>query len=286
MSPAPNSIAHVAQVNLAARLTNLENLLGTDVLGLIGPILDGVEHKVRDALEAVPDRKPGVAIVLGTEGGIVEVVERMVDIIRYHYAEVRFIVPDIAMSAGTVFAMSGDSIWMDYFSVLGPIDPQVVRDGKLVPALSYLTQYDRFITKAHAGQLSNAEFALLQSMDLAELNQFEMASQLSVSLLVTWLTKYKFKDWTTRESSGAAVTDTDRAERAKEIADALMNNQRWGSHGRGIGMKTLVDDLNLRIDDFGTCAPLRKCIREYYAMATDFMRLHKLEHLAHSRSYL
>lgn len=286
MSPAPKSIALVARVNLDARLTSLENLLGTDVLGLIGPILDGVEHKVRDALEAVPDRKQGVAIVLGTEGGIVEVVERMVEVIRHHYAEVRFIVPDIAMSAGTVFAMSGDSIWMDYFSVLGPIDPQVFRDGKLVPALSYLIQYDRLIAKAHAGQLSNAEFALLNSMDLAELNQFEMASQLSVSLLVTWLTKYKFKDWTTRESSGAAVTDADRAERAKEIADALMNNQRWGSHGRGIGMRTLVDDLNLRIDDFGTFAPLRKSIREYYAMATDFMKLHKLEHLAHSRGYL
>lgn len=32
--------------------------------------------------------------------------------------------------------MSGDKIFMDFFSVLGPVDPQVQnKDGKWVPAL-------------------------------------------------------------------------------------------------------------------------------------------------------
>jgi hypothetical protein len=107
----------------------------------------------------------------------------MVNVIRHFYDEVVFIVPDVALSAGTVFVMSGDEILMDYYSCLGPIDPQVERDGKLVPALSYLVQYDRLIDKATAGTLTNAEFAILNKHDLAELHQFEMARDLSISLL-------------------------------------------------------------------------------------------------------
>src|SRR6266478_8628579 len=42
-----------------------------------------------------------------------------------------------------VRSMSGDSIYMDYYSRLGPIDPQVeTRQGKNVPALGYLERYN------------------------------------------------------------------------------------------------------------------------------------------------
>ena len=34
--------------------------------------------------------------------------------------------------------MSGDAIFMDYFSVLGPIDPQLPKGDTMVPALGYL----------------------------------------------------------------------------------------------------------------------------------------------------
>ena len=44
------------------------------------------------------------------------------------------------MSAGTIFALSADTILMNYFSALGPIDPQIEKDGKSASALSYLIQ--------------------------------------------------------------------------------------------------------------------------------------------------
>ena len=73
--------------------------------------------------------------MLTTGGGSTTVVERLVNILRQHYKEVNFIVPDYAYSAGTIFCMSGDNILMDYFSVLGPIDPQVQnKEGRLVAA--------------------------------------------------------------------------------------------------------------------------------------------------------
>ena len=49
----------------------------------------------------------------------------MVATLRSNYGDVTVIVPDRAMSAGTIFALSADRIMMDYFSCLGPIDPQI-----------------------------------------------------------------------------------------------------------------------------------------------------------------
>ena len=99
------------------------------------------------------------------------------------------------MSAGTVLVMSGDAIHMDYYSVLGPIDPQVEdREGKPVPALGYSIRYDDLLAKAGAGRSSTAEMEILINFDQMRLYAFEQARDLSKSLLEEWLVKYKFKD--------------------------------------------------------------------------------------------
>ena len=78
-------------------------------------------------------------MLLTTTGGSLNPVKRIVNIFRNFYKEVNFIIPDYAYSAGTVMCCSGDKIYMDYYSVLGPIDPQVRnKDGKFVAALGYL----------------------------------------------------------------------------------------------------------------------------------------------------
>lgn len=72
----------------------------------------------------------------------------MVNVIRHHYEELYFIVPDSAMSAGTIFCMAGDKIYMDYSSSLGPIDSQVFNGNNLVPALGYLDKVEELVTKS------------------------------------------------------------------------------------------------------------------------------------------
>jgi len=121
----------------------IEHILDCDVIGIFGEIRQGLIEHVRNVLEEIsrrPQRRHVLGICLTTPGGQAEVVEKLVEIIRHHYPTVYFFVPSIAMSAGTIFCMSGDRIFMDYSSSLGPIDPQVLeRDGKyLVPALGYL----------------------------------------------------------------------------------------------------------------------------------------------------
>jgi hypothetical protein len=155
------------------------------------------------------------------------------------------------MSAGTVLVIAGDAIHMDYASTLGPIDPQVMnKEGRWVPALGYLEQYERLVRKSVEGTLTTAELAyLIQNFDPAELSSYE--HELSVALLKEWLVKYKFKNWKKTEGSGTTVTVKMRRDRAVEIARKLNDMNLWHSHGRGIPMAVLRRDLNLLIDDFG-----------------------------------
>ncbi len=163
----------------------------------------------------------------------------MVEIIRANYKEVFFVVPDVAMSAGTILCMAGDRIYMDYSSSLGPIDPQVYNGTEWVPALGYLDKVEQLLEKAGAGTLTNAEFLILQNQDLALVSRDEQARDLTVTLLKKWLVQYKFRNWKEHESDsqrkGQPVTRAGKEERAEEIARTLADNKLWHSHGRMIG---------------------------------------------------
>lgn len=77
--------------------------------------------------------------------------------------------PNFTYSAGTIFCMSGDNIYMNYYSALGPVDPQVQnRDGKLVAALGYLDKINDLLAKVQNNTISQAEFLILKDFDLAE----------------------------------------------------------------------------------------------------------------------
>jgi ClpP class serine protease len=136
-----------------------------------------------------------------------ETTERMATVFRANYERVDFLIPNFAFSAGTILAMAGDAIHMDYFSVLGPIDPQVERkDGQLVPALGYLEQFTRLIDKSATRGLTEAELTYLLNFDAAELYRYEQERALSVALLEDWLARFKFKDWDVTEGTKTKVT--------------------------------------------------------------------------------
>jgi len=263
------------ETELDRRAAAIEQKLDADVMAIVGPIYSGVDHQVRQAIEArrqTPSPRTRIAIVLETYGGVIEVVERMVITIRHNYQDVRMIIPNCAMSAGAVFAMSGDAIMMDYFSCLGPIDPQIMRKGELVPALSYLAQFRRLKKRSRDGKITSAELAMLvEQLDLGELHTFEQARDLSIALLKQWLAKYKFKDWSVTETRREKVTDAMREKRAEDIALQLMDQDRWHSHGRPISMEVLKKDINLKIDDFGGDPELSQRIKDYYHFLADYM---------------
>ena len=214
-------------------------------------------------------------VILTTNGGSAEMVERYVNILRHHYLEINFIVPDYAYSAGTIFCMSGDSIYMDYFSVLGPIDPQVLnKEGKYIAALGYLDKVNEFVVKAANGNLTNAELIWMKEIDLGELRSFEQARDLTIDLLKKWLVVYKFKSWN-QHRNGNQVTLAEKQQRAEEIAKELSDNKVWKSHGKGITISELTN-LKLKIEDYSNNQNLRSLIRDYYNTMDEYVRTHNL----------
>lgn len=269
-------------------LLELEDIVNSDVLCYSGPIVDGNENVFLDIIEELadsPDKRDSLMVVLTTTGGSAMAVERYVNIIRKHYEKVSFVVPDYAYSAGTIFCMSGDEIWMDYFSVLGPIDPQVKnKEGKFVPALGYLDKVNSLIDKARNGSLTNAEFLILKDFDLAELRAYEQAKELTVTLLKKWLVKYKFKNWD-KHKNGNSVTMAEKEKRAEEIADKLGDNNIWKSHARPICIEEL-ENLKLKIEDYSDKETFRKVIRRYYNLSKDMINKYGLNIFIQTRMYL
>ncbi len=269
----PTSSNELIERELSARLGTLEEVFDADVISYSGPIDLETPSLFRTVIEQREDRREKLAILLETNGGYVEDAERIVNILRHHYKTVDFVVTSFAMSAGTVLVMSGDSIVMDYSAMLGPIDPQIQREGSssFVPALGYLEQYDRLVERSGTGDLTTAELAyLVAKFDPAELYRYEQARDLSIALLEEWLVNYKFKNWTMTETNRRAVTDVERRERAVEIAKQLNDTARWHSHSRGISMEVARRELKLVIEDVADTPELQDALRAYTPLLFDY----------------
>lgn len=273
---------------LTDKLKAIETHLNADVLvyyGDLGPLPANVFLNLVEDLQKDANKHDKLYVVLTTNGGSAEMVERYVNILRRHYTEISFIVPDYAYSAGTIFCMSGDSIFMDYFSVLGPIDPQVPnKEGKYIAALGYLDKVNEFIAKASAGILTNAELIWLKEIDLGELRSFEQARDLTIDLLKKWLVNYKFKNWNNHKN-GNPVTLQEKQQRAEDIARELSNNNTWKSHGKGITISELTN-LKLKIEDYSNDLVLRPLIRDYYNTMDEYVRTHKMGLFIHDRVFI
>lgn len=86
------------------------------------------------------DRRRGLDLILHTPGGSIAATESLVDYLhRIFKNDIRAIIPQIAMSAGTMIACSCKEILMARHANLGPIDPQL---GNL-PAYGVKEEFER-----------------------------------------------------------------------------------------------------------------------------------------------
>ncbi|MBL4591248.1 MAG: hypothetical protein JKY96_04745 [Phycisphaerales bacterium] len=263
----------------------LEIALDSDVIFYHGGMFPQYFREFRDFIEAVKsnsERDDGtISVVLRTGGGVAETTEQMVAVLRKHYKYVNFVVPDFAMSAGTIFCMSGDKIYMDYASGLGPIDPQVPSStGEYVPAMGYLDKVEEIARKDNPAP---ADVILLKSLDLARLARYEQARNLSIDLLESWLVEYKFKDWNVHRTNnpGTEVTKKEKIDRAIEIATILADHRVWRSHGRYLDVVKLRQ-MRLEIDDYSDDPGLTAAIRGYNDPLTGYVDRTGLEYFFHS----
>ena len=188
---------------LTDRLIDIEKYFNSDCLFYYGQIVEGNTSTIHKRIIELAEEKKhnSLVIILTTPGGSILAVERVVNLLRHYYEKITFIVPDYAYSAGTIFCMSGDELYMNYYSVVGPIDPQVQnKDGMWVSALGYLDKINEMILKSKTGELSPLEYAIIKDFDLGTLREYEQARDHTKALLIKYLVHYMFKDWSITEN--------------------------------------------------------------------------------------
>lgn len=202
----------------------------------------------------VPAAVRDVDLFLTTRGGSADQVARFVNSLRPRFDNVHFLLPSFCMSAGTLFVLSGNSIWMTDRACLGPIDPQVPsKDGRYVPAQALLflikelqRQGDEAMKKGQSVPWTAVR--LVDSMDKKELGAAITASGYSTQMATQFLLDHKFRDWKQHKSSGAAVTDPEREAAANLISEGLAAHDRWKHHGHAISREILWKEIHLLID--------------------------------------
>lgn len=168
------------------------------------------------------DRSKGLDLILHTPGGDVAATESIIDYLHSLYnGNIRAIIPQMAMSGGTLIALSCKEIVMGRQSSLGPVDPQI---GGM-PAQGILEEFNlaaseiaRDPSRIHLWQPVIAKYwpTLITSC--------QHAIDWSDTLLRRCLTNCMLKD-------EPAAT---RSEKIEKVADLLGKQSTSKSHNRHI----------------------------------------------------
>lgn len=188
------------------------------------------------------DRSKGLDLILHTPGGDIAATEALVNYLWVMFdKDIRVIVPQLAMSAGTMIACSAKSIVMGKQSSLGPIDPQI--GG--VPAQGAL---DEFQMAVQSIQLNPASAPLWQQIvsryHPSFLNECVQAISWSRSMVKGWLCENMLENNPTRDDI------------ANNIIEYLGDHAVTGAHARhlpmskceeiGLNIERLEDDTTLQ----------------------------------------
>lgn len=234
--------------------------------------IDGTDDvPFNEMVNAVPAGVTEIDVLLVTPGGSGEQVAIFVQTLRNRFANVNFIIIDKAMSAGTIFIMSGDEIVMSKESRFGPIDPQIPLNGGFVPAQSILISIKDIQSRGQI-KISNGEnpdwtdIQLLRQTNHFEIGSAIGASDFSIKLVQEYLNDYKFRNWTIHRESGLPVTPEERKERAKMIAKKLCEHLEWKSHSYAINRDEAWDECQLEIVHAEDIPGLERAMRRMRAL--------------------
>jgi hypothetical protein len=185
------------------------------------------------------DCSKGLDLILHTPGGGIAAAESIIDYLHRKFinnsndVDIRIIVPQIAMSAGTMIACSGKTILMGKQSNLGPIDPQL----RGIPAHGVVGEFRRAHEeiKADGSKLAVWQF-ILQKYHPTFLTECENAIALSEEFVLKNLKNVMFKG------------DKKATSKAKKIVSYLTAYKERKTHGRHINIDE-CKSIGLKIED-------------------------------------
>ena len=263
------SISEIQVIRKRPAICYIANVVHSNINNSIDGTDDLPFHEM---VNSVPLEFKEVDVILVTPGGLANQVNNFVNALRPRFEKVTFIVLNMAMSAGTIFIMSGDEIIMARQSKFGPIDPQIPnREGRFVPAQSILVTLED-IRKRGEEKIKNHEqpnwtdIQLLKNIDPRDIGLAQSASKYSIDIVKDFLVKYKFKSWTVHSSNHSPVTDKDKLKRANEIANLLCSHTEWKSHGHAINRDVAWEICHLKITHSESIEGLDRAMRRMWAL--------------------
>lgn len=171
------------------------------------------------------DRSKGLDLILHTPGGQMAAAESLVCYLKALFGkDIRVFVPQIAMSAGTMIALSSKEIVMGKQSNLGPIDPQfggvscagiieefeeACKDVAKDPKMAHV--WGPIISKYHPTFIGDCKKAIIWADTMAK----------------KWLTENMFSEY------------SDAGVRAKVVVDSLSSHNATYSHSKHIDIEEL-----------------------------------------------
>lgn len=179
------------------------------------------------------DRSLGLDLILHTPGGSIAATESLVDYLRSMFgSDIRAIVPQLALSGGTMMALASNEIIMGKHSSLGPIDPQI---GGL-PAHGIVEEFKRAKKDIKIQQTNvHAWRPILSKYSPALIGEAEKAIDWAEEIVEDWL------------KSGMFDGDPDADDKAEEAIEELGDHALNKSHDRHISLDRVQNETELNV---------------------------------------
>ena len=197
----------------------------------------GIEEVDKNAFMSMihkMDRSKGLALILHTPGGDLCACESIIAYLKMMFQnDITMIVPQIAMSAGTLMCCAGKEIYMGKQSSLGPIDPQF--NG--IPAQGILEEFK----KAQADvkeDITRAQtwMPILSKYHPSLLGECEKAIEMASDICKRWL------------QENMLISDSKEEEKANHITQELSSHENSKTHARRFDIKK-CKEIGLKIID-------------------------------------
>lgn len=178
------------------------------------------------------DREKGLDLILHTPGGDIAATESLVDYLKQMFdTNIRAIVPQLAMSAGTMISCACSEIIMGKHSNIGPIDPQI--GG--IPAHGIIEEFN---TAAREIQEDPSKIQLwhpiISKYSPTLIGNCSKAIQWSQEMVVQWLMENMLSD------------NPHPKQAAEAIVAYLGSNELTKTHSRHISLNT-AKSIGLKI---------------------------------------
>ena len=180
------------------------------------------------------ERNKGLDLILHTPGGETAATESIVDYLKSMFGnDIRALIPQLAMSAGTMIACSTKEIMMGKQSSLGPIDPQF--GG--IPAHGIVEEFKRAYTEIKADSTKMAVWQpILNKYRPTLVGECEKAIKWSEQMVEDWL------------RSNMLDGDADVDKKIKSILEELGDHSVNLSHSRHLSNEK-CKEIGLKIVD-------------------------------------